>query len=61
MNFILINAQRTLEKKIEINTVEEIMNLIKKYDNAIIFYPEHDYYNSFYNYPVIQIYDDYIE
>jgi len=61
MNFVLINAQGTLEKKIEVNTVEEIMNLIKEYNNAVIFYPEHDYYSSLYNYPVIQIYDDYIE
>ena len=62
MNFVLINAQRTLEKKIAINTIEEIMNLIKKYNNAIIFYPKNDYYySSLYNYPVIQIYDDYIE
>ncbi len=60
MNFMLINTRSTL-KKIEINTIEEVMNLIKEYDNAIIFYPEDSYYSSLYNYPVIKIYDDYIE
>ena len=61
MTFILINASRTLEKKIEINSIEQMMALAEEYDNAIIFYPKRDYYNSLYNYPVIQIYDDYIE
>ncbi len=61
MTFVLINAKRTLEKKIEVNTVEEIMNLIKEYNNAIIVYPEDDVYSYRYNYPVIEIYDDYIE
>lgn len=61
MTFVLINANRTLEKKIEINSIEQMMNLIKEYNNAVILYPETDYYSSLYNYPVIQIYDDYIE
>lgn len=62
MNFVLLKASDGTEKKIEINTIEEIMNLIKEYNNAIIFYPKNDYYySSIYNYPVIQIYDDYIE
>lgn len=61
MTFVLINANRTLEKKIEINSIEQMMALAEKYNNAIIFYPKSDYYSSLYNYPVIQIYDDYIE
>lgn len=61
MTFVLINANRTLEKKIEINSIEQMMALAEEYNNAIIFYPKDSYYNSLYNYPVIQVYDDYIE
>lgn len=61
MTFVLINANRTLEKKIEINSIEQMMALAKEYNDAIILYPKSDYCSSLYNYPVIQIYDDYIE
>lgn len=35
MTFVLINANRTLEKKIEINSIEQMMALAEEYDDAI--------------------------
>ena len=57
MNFILLKASGGIEKKIEINSVEDIMKLIHEYQYPIIISNETYYYN----YPTIKIYDDYIE
>ena len=57
MNFILLKASGGIEKKIEINSVEDIMKLIHAYQYPITISNETYYYN----YPTIKIYDDYIE
>lgn len=57
MNFVLTKASGGLEKKIEINSVKELMDLINEYQDPIIISPE----NYLYKYPIITIYDDYIE
>jgi len=57
MNFILLKASDGSEKKIEVNSIKDIMKLIHEYQYPIII-SDKTYY---YNYPTITIYDDYIE
>ena len=59
MKFVLTDAAHHIEKIIELNTITDIMALINKYDYPIIFYDEKDYPE--YNYPIIKIYNDYLE
>lgn len=57
MKFVLVDAAGTREEIVEINTIEELMNLANQEDHPIIFYST----TRAYRYPVLEIYNDYIE
>lgn len=57
MKFALVDAAGTRDEFVEINTIEELVNLANQEDHPIIFYST----NSSDRYPVLEIYNDYIE
>lgn len=57
MKFALVDAAGTRDEFVEINTIEELVNLANREDHPIIFYST----DRADRYPVLEIYNDYIE
>ena len=62
MKFVLTHvAPGYQDKVIEVNSIEELYQLTNHEDAPIIIYPASSYESNNYNYPVLKIYDDYLE
>lgn len=62
MKFVLLRASDgAYEKVIELNSLEELTQLANDEGYCILIHPKNDYVSGRMNYPVLQVYDDYLE
>ena len=62
MKFVLTHAASGYQDEvIEVNSIEELYQLTNHESAPILIYPASDYVSYNYNYPVLKIYDDYLE